>query len=329
MANPFIGRLINYGIAKESTRGTFATATYWLPWRSGDFDDKFEVLSDESTLGVIEGVTGAAVSKTWSEGSIELLVRDTSFGLILLSLFGTDTKSTTSGETIVYDHTFSVAQSAQHQSLSITKKDGLQTFGYAGAVVTSLEIVSTPDDFVVATVGLKGKGGSSQSGTASYTSDTYTFTRSTCTVSRATSLANLTSAPTTVSVSEVKITLTPNVVDDEVLGSATPNDFLNTSFNVEAEFTLKFTDATYHDFVSAQTSTWYRIQFKNATTIGTAAKPTLYFDLSQVKHESWERKDELGNVVMQTVKLVGRYNTTDTSMVKAVLRNSLSTAYSA
>lgn len=329
MANPFIGRRINYGIAKESTRGTFATAQYWLPWRGGSHDDKFDVLSDESTLGVIEGVTGAAVSKTWSEGSLELLVRDTSFGLILLSLFGTDTKTTTAGESAVYDHTFTVAQSSQHQSLSITKKDDVQTFGYAGGVVTSLEIESTPDDFVVATVGLKAKGGSSQSGTASYSSDTYTFTRSTTTVSRATSLANLTSAPTTVSVQDVKITFTPNVVDDEVLGSSTPNDFLNTSFNVEAEFTIKYTDATYHDFVSAQTATWYRIQFQNATTIGVGSKPTLYFDFSNVKHESWERKDELGNVVMQTIKLVGKYSTTDSSMIKAVLRNSLSTAYSA
>ena len=328
MANPFIGRRINYGIAKESTRGTWATPTYWLPWRGGSVDDKFDILSDESTLGVIEGVTGTAVSKTWGEGSLELLVRDTSFGLILLSLFGTDTKSTTSGETAVYDHTFSVAQTSQHQSIAITKKDDVQTFGYAGGVVTSLEIESKPDDFVVATVGLKCKGGSSQSATASYSSDTYTFTRSTTTVVRSTSLSGLSSG-TAVSVQDVKITITPNVVDDEVLGTSTPNDFLNTSFSAEAEFTIKYTDATFHDFVSAQTSTWYRIQFQNTTTIGTSAKPTLYFDFSQVKHESWERKDELGNVVMQTIKLVGRYNTTDSNMVKAVLRNTLSTAYSA
>ncbi len=326
MANPFIGRRINYGIAKESTRGTFATATYWLPWRGGSHDDKFDVLSDESTLGVIEGVTGAAVSKTWSEGSLELLVRDTSFGLILLSLFGTDTKTTTSGETVVYDHTFTVAQSAQHQSLSIVKKDDVQTFGYTGGVVTSLEIEAKPDDFVVATVGLKAKGGSAQSGTTSYSSDTYTFTRSTCTVVRAASLAGLTSG-TAVSVKEVKIKLTPGVVDDDVLGSSTPNDFLNTSFMVEAEFTLKYTDATIHDFVANQTATWYRIQFQNSTTLGVSAKPTLYFDFSSVKHDSWERKDELGKVVMQTIKIVGKYSTTDTSMVKAVLRNSLATAY--
>lgn len=326
MANPFIGRRINYGIAKETTRGTFVTGAFWLPWRSGSIDDKYEVLTDESTLGVIEGASGAAVAKSWSEGSLELLLRETSFGLILLSLFGTEAVATTGGESVVYDHTFTVAQTSQHQSLSVTKKDDQQAFAFTNSMVTSLEISSTPDDYVIATVGLRGKVGASQSGTVAYTSDLYTFVRSGTTLVRAASLAGLSSG-TAVPVSEFKITFTPNVIDDDVLGAVTPNDFLNTSFMVEAEFTLKYADATFHDFVAAQTATWYRIQFQNATTIGTAAKPTLYFDLANVKHESWERKDELGNIVMQTIKIVGKYNTTDALMVRAVLRNSRATAY--
>lgn len=326
MANPYIGRRINYGIAKEATRNTFVSATQWLPWRSGSIDDKYEVLSDESTFGVIEGVVGAAVNKQWSEGSLEILLRETSFGLILLSLFGSEAVGTTSGETIVYDHTFTVAQTSQHQSLSITKKDDYRTFGYTNSVVTSLELSSTTDDYVIATVGFKGKTGATQTGTVAYTADSYTFVRSGTTLVRATSLAGLSSG-TAVSVQEFKITFTPNVVDDDVLGSAAPNDFLNTSFMVEAEFTLKYADSTFQDFVSAQTATWYRIQFQNATTIGTAAKPTLYIDLANVKHESWERKDELGNIVMQTIKIVGKYNTTDAMMCRAVLRNLRSTVY--
>ena len=326
MANPFIGRRINYGIAKEATRNTFVSGTQWLPWRSGSIDDKYEVLSDESTYGVIEGVVGAAVNKQWSEGNLEILLRETSFGLVLLSLFGAEAVATTDAESVVYDHTFTVAQTSQHQSLSITKKDDERTFGYTNSVVTSLELSATTDDFVVATVGFRGKNGSTQTGTVAYTADLYTFVRSGTTLVRATSLANLASG-TPVAVQEFKITFTPNVVDDDVLGAAAPNDFLNTSFMVEAEFTLKYSDATFQGFVSAQTATWYRIQFQNATTIGTAAKPTLYIDLANVKHESWERKDELGNIVMQTIKIVGRYNTTDALMCRAVLRNVRATVY--
>lgn len=319
-----IGRRVNIGLAAEGTRKTWEAPDYWYPWTSLSFDDRYEVLSDESARGVIEGVSGAAKSKQWAEGSIEGIVKSESFGLILKSLFGTEATPALV-ETGVYDHVFTVAQSAQHQSLAVTKKDDAETRGFAGGVVTSVELEATTDDFVMATVGLKARAGSAQTATVAYSTE-YSFVRSGVTLGRATSLAGLSSA-TAVSVKSFKLTINPNVIDDDVLGDDDPNDFYNTVWNMEAEFELKQEDSTFKDFVANQTATWYQLTLTNATTIGAASFPTLTFKFSDVKHEAWERKDEKDEIIGQTIKIVGKYSATDSQMMSATLRNTKTAAY--
>lgn len=321
----FTGRQVSIGFFKEAVRGTWATPTYWVPRASGDIDDMFDVIENNSSYGTIDQVTGAALNKKWSEGSFEGLVGDTSIGLLLKCLFGTESAAAASGETIVYEHTFSLLTSAQHPSLSVTKKDPYRTLGFSNAMITSLEITCEPDNFVMFTVGIKGLPGATQTATVSYSTENF-FTRSGVTLKRATSLAGLSSG-TAVNVSKFKVVFTPNVVDDDILGNAAPNDFLNTAFRTEAEFELKYEDDTFHDFLKNSTATWYRLLMTNSTTIGNAENPSLQIDFCNVMHKEWSRKDENDDIVGQTVKIVGKYNTTDAMSVRAILTNLVTTTY--
>jgi len=321
-----VGRTINYGFATEAARGVWEQPDFYIPRRGGDFDNNFEVLSDESSLGRIEGVSGSALSKQWAEGTFEGQLGATTFGVFLKALFGAEAVALAGGEAAVYEHTFTIQQSAQHTSLSISKIDGNRSFRFNNGVVTSLEINAVLDDYVSFVAGLKARVGASGAINAATFNAESLFVRANATLVRAATLAGL-GAGTAVPISNFRITFNPNVIDDDILGSSTPTDFLNTAFMIEAEFDLKYEDDTFHDFVQNQTATYYRFYIENPTTIGVAENPSLQIDLANVKHEEWSRTDENNNIVGQTVKIVGRYSLADSLMVRAILTNTRSTVY--
>jgi hypothetical protein len=320
----FSGREVAIGFFKEAVRGTWATPTYWIPRVEGDMDDQYEIIEDNRSFGTIDDVNGAAKNKQWMEGAFTGNLGDTTFGLLLKALFGT---SSISGaiQSVVYEHTFTVQTSAQHPSLAITKKDPVRTLGFTKCMITSMEIECSADDYVRFTVGFRGLTGATQTATVSYTSDNL-FTRSMTTLVRATTLSGLASG-TAVNVKSFKVTFTPNVVDDDILGSASPNDFYNTNFRVEAEFDLKYEDDTFHDFVKNQTATYYRLLLTNPLIIGSSENPSLQLDFVNCKQESWARTDENNEIVGQSMKIVPMYNATDTFAVRAILTNLRSTVY--
>src|SRR5277367_3763108 len=120
-----IGRLVQVGVAKETTRGTaISSATYWNPWNDLTLDEKKEFAVDAQAYGIIEDSVQLTQTKQWAQGSIAGNVLDQSFGLILYSMFGTLTShSAHSGESIVYDNIFNIGESAQHQSLTLFLHD--------------------------------------------------------------------------------------------------------------------------------------------------------------------------------------------------------------
>jgi hypothetical protein len=162
-----IGRLIQVGVKKEATRGTAETsATYWTPWMDLTLDEKKEYAVDAQAYGVIEDNTVLTEAKRWAQGSITGNVADTTFGLILYSMFGTLTShSAHSGESIVYDNIFNVAESAQHQSLTLFLHDPLTSkdYSHANGVVEKLEINVALKQFVQFTASVKALSGALQS----------------------------------------------------------------------------------------------------------------------------------------------------------------------
>jgi hypothetical protein len=162
-----IGRLIQIGVAKETTRGTaISSAAFWNPWMDLSLDEKKEFATDEQAYGVIEDNVGLTNTKRWAQGTITGNVMDQSFGLFLYAIFGTLTShSTHSGESIVYDNIFNVAESAQHQSLTFFLHDPLsgQDYSYANGVVEKLEINIALKKFVEFVASIKALTGVAQS----------------------------------------------------------------------------------------------------------------------------------------------------------------------
>jgi hypothetical protein len=162
-----IGRLVQFGVARETTRGTaIATASFWNPWNDLTLDEKKDFAVDAQSYGVIEDSVQLTQTKAWAQGSLSGNVLDQSFGLILYSMFGTLTSHAAhSGETAVWDNIFNVGESAQHQALTLFLHDPLAAadYSYANGVVEKLEITMALKKFVEFTATIKALSGASQS----------------------------------------------------------------------------------------------------------------------------------------------------------------------
>src|ERR1700733_16129269 len=102
-----IGRLIQIGLAKESTRGTAnTTAGYWSPWIDLTLDEKKEFVTDTQAYGIIEDNVNLTQTKKWAQGSLAGNVADQTIGLILYSLFGGYAVSGPTDSS--YTHTFTI-----------------------------------------------------------------------------------------------------------------------------------------------------------------------------------------------------------------------------
>ena len=118
------GRLVQVGIARESTRGTSpAGATFYIPFAELDLDEKKRFAVDEQARGIIEESTGQSIVSEWAEATIKAPVGDKHFPLFLYSVFGT--LGTAGPSDSAYTHTITVAQTAIHQSLSLYIDDPL------------------------------------------------------------------------------------------------------------------------------------------------------------------------------------------------------------
>jgi len=163
-----IGRKIQVGIAKESTRGTApSSATYWNPWTDLTLDEKKEFVVDDQSYGVVEDAVNLSQTKKWAEGSIAGNVHDQSIGLILYAMFGGYAVTGSNP----YTHTFTVGQSAQHQSLAFYLHDPLaaQDYNYPNGVVEKLELTAELKKFIMFNASIKALTGATH---ADYTPST-------------------------------------------------------------------------------------------------------------------------------------------------------------
>lgn len=164
----FLGPQFSIGIGKESTRGTPVAAAYYTPWVSLSVDDKIQAAIDTSQVGVIEQDVGQEITTFTSEATLEGNMDDLSFGLILMSLMGTDTVGAV--ETGVKDHKFTVLQTSQHPSLSLSVYGPNESTGlvYPLAMLESLELSFELDKYATFKAVYKANKNASQANTVSF-----------------------------------------------------------------------------------------------------------------------------------------------------------------
>lgn len=318
----FIGRLVDIGIKKETTRGTAeSAATFYLPKMSFSYDDKVMQVIDESSVGVIEDATDAVVIGKFAEGEFEGKVGSKSIGLLLLGTLGT--VSTTTTQSTAYVHTYSVQEDAQCDSMTVFQDDPNQDYVYGLGMVDKFELTMELEKFTSVKVGFRSKVGTTASLSPSYITET-NFLPQHGSLTYATTLAGL-SGGTVVPIRSIKITISKNVEDDRKLGSIHPVDILNKQMSVEGEMELIFDAETFKTQQLADTALALRIRMTNSdVTIGSNLNPQLTIDLARVKIKEFSRNYGNDDIVTATVTFQAFYSIADAQMIAMELINTQS-----
>jgi len=243
--------------------------------------------------------------------------------LLLSTLGALSTATNADGSGNVKDHTITVGQSAQHQSLTLFLKEPLsgQDYKHALGVVEELEIMYERGKYVEYSLKMKAKKGATASNSASVISDNR-FLHQHVTFKLASTQSGLAGASATV-IKSLKLKFSNNIEDDDVLGSLTPADFLNRKFSIEGELEAIWqNESDFKTFTLAGTQKAMRIDLKNTdVTIGTAANPDILIDLNKVIFSELTHPYKINDVITQTLKFKALYNTTDSKMVTITATN--------
>ncbi len=317
-----IGRQVSIGLGIESTRGTAVSATHFLPRMSLTHDDKVQRVEDESSVGVIGDSIGGDVTQKYSEGEIKGRIDSETVGVVLLATLGS--KSTSTVETGVYDHTFSLLESAQHPSMTMSVKDanagsGLQ---YALTLVDSLDIKAEINSYCEYTLKYRGNSKASGSVTPAFESDLPVFLPQHGTLKLASSVAGLSGASAT-EIKKFELSIKKNIEDDQVLGNIQAIDRMNKQFVVDGSFEVIATDRAHIDTMLAGDAKALQFALTHSgVTIGASEHPTLTITLNKVHMSEVGSAYANNDFVRQTISFKAYYSLDDAQMIEAVLRNS-------
>lgn len=322
-----IGRKMQVGIAKETSRGTAeSAATYWAPFSEAEINEKDEKALVDMSYGLIEESQGEEIVKQWAEATVKAPVTDKHFGLLLLAALGSvSTGDNADSDSSVKDHTFSVAQSAQHQALTLFLDDPLggQDYKHAMGVLSSLELNYERGKFIEYSANFMAKKGQTASLSPATTTE-YRFLPQHLSFKLASDISGLDGA-SAISIKSLKLTIEKNVESDDVLGSVAPADFLNKSFTITGELEAIWqNESDFKTAALAGTAKAMRIDLVNSgVTIGNAANPRLKIDLAKVVFGEFANPIKINDVMVQSLSFKAHYSTGDTKMVEALMTNTV------
>jgi len=315
-----IGREVNLGVAKETTRGTPADPTYWVQKATCLIIDKVEKLINNETLGVIEDSDDAKIATKSSEGTFAGKIGLNSFGLFLLNIFGNvQSEQQSAPNDDVYSHTFTVAQNHQHDSLTLTVSDGIKNLSFPLSMIKTLKIDCVVGDFVRFTISTVGSSGTTFTGTVAYTKENNFIARDVI-FKMADNLAGLPGA-SAIKVKSISYTFNQNVEPNFVLGQYTPEDNPNKEWGVEVEVVLNWETAAYYDLYTDNALKAVRIEMTSEDVIGENLHPKLTTDFAKCAFTELSKAGGVGDVITQTLKLKPLFSVSDSLMAKAVLLN--------
>ena len=305
----FVGRQIEVGVAVETTRGTPASAPEkWLKKINATIVERSEKKDDESTRGVLEDSLGTRIVKKWIEGDLEGNVHADAIGYLLYNLYGAVSSVAAGGG--AFTHSFTMAQSIQHASLSLFSKDGSATqLVYDNCMIGSLEFSAVVDDYVKFTASFMGADSAANASSPSYSTE-YDFVGRDIVVKFADTEAGL-AAATAVKVKEITLTFETALIADHILGQFTPDDVYNANLSIGIEFMLNYDDTTFKTLFLADTYKYMSVAITGTAVIGASSNPTLSWIFNRVQVQDWNREGAADDLVTQPVTVKAYYNQTD------------------
>lgn len=315
-----IGRTGAVGIGIESTQGTAVAAEYWIPVQGYSYDDKVEIVKNDSAMGRIEEFNDGDITKLWGEGDYEGKIFLNSVGAELVALFGQSPVSTQRAASGVYDHAYTLKNDNDHKALTVAYEDGIQEISFPFAILDSWSLEVAVDDYVKRSISLIGQKSESASHTPAFTNEVE-FIPSQVSFKMASAQSGLAGA-SAINVTAFNMEVKKNAEPLYVLGSNEPHDIVNKQFGVTGSIELYFENETYRDYVFGNTHRAIRIDMTDtATDLGSSHNPQLYFDLNEVVFEEFERSWDANDPLTQTLNFEALFNLTDSAMISARLTN--------
>lgn len=295
----FVGRRGMLGVNFEATRGIPVTPTVFIPWATTSFQDRTEVAAEEQGFGNIADQDSQYVVLTKGEGEIEAQLYDQAIPYFFGSLFGAVPVTTGSNP---YTHTFTLSQTNQAKSLCLYWEDPDRTEMFPFAVVDTINLSVRPSGLAEWTIGFKSKSAKDWANLApAYTTLGSKFLHQHLVFKLAANVGSLTAA-TGISLKELNLTMSRNVIHDTVMGTSEPEDVLSQTLSIEGDVTLNLQDDTYRDYMLAGTYRSMEINLLN----GASSSVDLRFP--RVSFSEWERDDPLNEISTQKINFKGNYD---------------------
>jgi hypothetical protein len=318
MANT-LGRLEHVGIGIEATRGTAVAPVYWLPVMDKDFDDRSEIVLDESGVGVLAENSGASLMKQWADGSVRMNVYEDSIGTIVTLMSGAGpTTNLASGE---YTHTWEQTNTVTNKSATLAIKDANTDLAFVNTMLDSVTFTLETGSFFNTEIQFMSKKSEADSNTPSRTAENI-FAPQHGVIKLAAAQSGLAAAGA-ISVRSANFTVAKNAEDKQNLGSVDISDVHNRSVAITGTLEIYYTDTTYKNYVFDETERALRIGVVNTdVTLANSNNPHLYFDFYRVRFSDWERQRGNNDIVMETVNFTALTDYANTQKImKVELRN--------
>ncbi len=305
----WIGRRESVGIGVESTRGVGVSPTYWLNCLSFSFKDVPTRAKSEAGFGGIWAGDQAPKTMERAEGDFEIEVGDRSLGTLMTAVMGAVPSTSGPADTAAYTHTWTLTNTNQHKSLTITTIDPIGQLVYEFAMIDSFELRVKPDAIISALISFVSKGSSDSGGqNASYGAEKKFIGRY-LTFKVADTTADLTAA-TGISLKSLTLKFTKNAEAQATLSTVQPEDVVNKRFDVTGEIELNYESRTWLDYVKTADDKAVRIDIVHEDTITGCATTKYQFrlDLSKVAFEAWDSNFAMDDVVTQTLTFTAFYD---------------------
>lgn len=298
----FAGRRGTLALAIEDSRGVPPSSSsdyFFIPFATNSFKDTVEEARENQGLGKIADGDSKYVVMKMGEGEIEAQVYDKAMGVVLAGVLGA-VPTTTGGNP--YTHTYTLANTNQHQSVSIYWSDPDRNDMYKLGMLDSFQVSVEPSGIVNYTIGYKSKTADEWTSISSaYTSLGSKFLHQHLQVRLAANVGAL-SAATPISLKNLEFTIAKNTVFDSVMGTVEPEDILNQQISVEGTLELNLESDTYRDYMLDGTYRSMEIKFDNGSS------SSLQLQFPRVDFSEWEPDYTLDEIAKQSINFKANYD---------------------
>ncbi len=324
-----IGRLQMVGIANETEKGVGVEPIYWLSVVDKDLNPIVETKIKEGSFGRIETGYETEIVSKHNEPNFSGLVFDNSFGLLLLAALGEVESELKSGETAVYEHTFSVKNDNDHPSLTISFSDENLKKWVKYAMLSSLTIDASVDDYVRYSADFVGRFEAdmeeSYPGFGAVFTEENVFTSRFIEIKIADNIEGLATADP-IKAQKISLGIKKNPIVIYSFGSPEPSEIHNGDFEVEGslDVVMDLSEGQYRDFFAGNKTKAMSITLKNTDiTIGNSSNPEIKIILAKIKFNPYKMDAKLGDIMKETVSFKSYYSIADTKSIEAVITNTV------